>query len=147
MRRLLPLILLAVLLVTTAAHAHIPAGYEARGDFRTPSSNIYCVTLHRRSDGRDAVRCAVLSAARAGKWPYFMLAETGVALRQTDDDYPYAGIVPTIPYRATWSVVDGRIRRHPVHGAVTCTSQTAGLTCKNRAHHGFVLSRERMRTF
>ena len=32
-------------------------------------------------------------------------------------------------------------------GAITCTSDTTGLTCRNRGGHGFFLSRASWRTF
>ena len=42
-------------------------------------------------------------------------------------------------------------RRHGPAGArigkITCTSRTAGLTCRNPDAHGFFLSRERIRLF
>jgi hypothetical protein len=33
------------------------------------------------------------------------------------------------------------------HGAFTCVSRITGLTCSNRSHHGFFLSRQSYRTF
>jgi hypothetical protein len=32
-------------------------------------------------------------------------------------------------------------------GGISCTSATAGLSCRNRSGHGFFLSRERWRMF
>jgi hypothetical protein len=33
------------------------------------------------------------------------------------------------------------------HGAFTCVSRITGLTCSNRSHYGFFLSRQSYRTF
>ena len=33
------------------------------------------------------------------------------------------------------------------HGGINCTSSQRGMTCRNRRHHGFFISRERYRLF
>src|SRR4051794_40922531 len=109
--------------------------------FRTPSGNIQCSFVHT-DNANEKVDCLVASTA-AGKY-----------------DYPLAYELDTWRTVQVWRTNQG-VMGEPVHvlqygqtlargfrSAFTCTSQSSGLTCRNRfSHHGFFLSRDRRTTF
>lgn len=116
----------------------------ASRQFQTPSGNIDCWI----QDGRS-VRCEIQQRSWSPPpkpksceldWGSgFVLGATGRArficagdTVQAPPDDPY----PTLAYGKSLKV-----------GAITCSSATSSLTCRNRQRHGFVLSRQRYRTF
>lgn len=123
------------------------ARYDTADIFSSPSRAIYCQLLQNRPQGGNGVRCVVPSAGHDGRWRYFELHEQGGTQRFASDNYPDLGIVPKIPYGATWAMVGGTPKIGPLHHAINCTSRRTGLTCQNRSGHGFRLSRERQIRF
>ena len=138
MRRFTAVVAGAVLLASPAAFARAERADAAAGPtFRTPSGNIGC--------GHYAgwLRCDVLSGLRPEPtsaceldWTGVSLAATGRARPTCAGDTVYDRRAPILRYGATW-------RR----GGITCVSRRAGLRCSNGARHGFVLARERWRSF
>jgi hypothetical protein len=107
--------------------------------FKTPSRNIVCAAGGGlRCDIRSGVRplppqpawCTVdwgqgVQLSRRGRARYVCAGDTTLGVR-----------VPVLRYGSTW-------RR----GGITCTSRSAGLTCRNSSGRGFFMSRERTRLF
>ena len=116
-----------------------PAQRPAIEFFRMPSGNIGCVY-----SARDAVlRCDILSGLRPEPrrrceldWTGVSLTAAGRARAVCAGDTAVDRRAPVLRYGRTW-------RR----GGITCFSQRTGLRCRNRAAHGFLLARERWRTF
>ena len=133
----------AALLVATAALLAGTASASAAIDtFRTPSGNIGCVY-----DSRPAyLRCDIRSGLRpAPARPKGCALDWGLSLnmgRTSRARTTCAGDTALDPrarvlrYGSTW-------RRGPF----SCTSRTAGLTCRNAAGHGWFMSRQRWRRF
>jgi hypothetical protein len=107
--------------------------------FRMPSGNIGCAFVARGA----SLRCDILSGLRPeprGRceldWTGLNVAATGRARPTCAGDTAVDRRAPVLRYGRSW-------RR----GGVTCLSRTIGLRCRNRAGHGFFLSRERWRLF
>jgi uncharacterized protein DUF6636 len=131
-----------------AATGDIPPGF---GHFETPTRNIVCdYNNHARA---PSVFCAIKSGLKppprhvrcteGGYTDKFaLLGPKGHATMPScwGDPGPLAnaGRGQLLRYGKTLSVA---------HGAIRCTSAFAGVTCTNRAGHGFFLSRERSRRF
>jgi hypothetical protein len=119
--------------------------------FKSPSGNIRCFALP------NVLHCDIERADYAAKlqdqclnpkgemgagvdWHGFDLTRSrqgevacsGGALLMGEQHPRYA----TLPYGHAWR-----------SGAFTCTSAVAGVTCRNRAGHGFFVSRQRYRLF
>lgn len=122
-----------------------PAPVLADGyGFMTPSKNIYCngsvldgdmgCTIVNRSGPPAAPR----PLDCGGYWGHdFNLSATGPAYLTCSDYAPQAVDYTDIaPYGVTAEF-----------GGITCTSESTGLTCRNRSGHGFFLSRRRQSTF
>jgi hypothetical protein len=97
--------------------------------FQTPSHNIVC------NGARSRIDCVVLSLSHTCQQTWTLRAD-GVARHRclvanigTD--------VPVLRYGATVRSGSG----------MACTSRRRGLTCSNRRHHGFFLSRQSQRIF
>ena len=120
-----------------------PAGADGFG-FMTPSGNIYCNGFISGGGGID---CWVINrqGPPAQPWPgtcqqswghAFSLNGTGPA-RLTCGPKPkpvnYSDIAP--------------YGQSGQFGAITCWSETTGLTCQNASGHGFFLSRRSQRVF
>jgi hypothetical protein len=120
------------------------------GAFKTPSGNIVCGYSIAPS-GETSMECGIKSGLKpppprvscsAGdpNDKRISLTATGRAFPVTCAGDPGPFLVEArarvLGYGQTWS-----------GGGISCTSQTTGITCKNRAGHGFFLSRERWRTF
>jgi hypothetical protein len=120
------------------------------GAFKTPSGNIVC-GYGIDSFGAASMECGVKSGLKpppprvhcsAGdpNDKRVSLTATGRAVPVTcaGDPGPFLVVsrAGVLGYGRTWS-----------GGGISCTSETTGLTCKNRVGHGFFLSRERWRTF
>jgi hypothetical protein len=135
------------LVLTLALALLVPAVAGAAGevgkytDFRTPSGNIGC----GYSDGQRYLRCDILHSSDMPPRP-----------RSCDLDYGYAyGLKrkgrttilcagDTVVRQDAPVLRYGRTKRL---GPFKCTSRRTGLTCSNRSHHGFFLSRADIRRF
>ena len=122
------------------------------GSFKTPSRNIVC-GYSIDQDGHASMECGVKSGLRPP--PRRIHCEAGdpndkrVGLTDTGRARPVlcAGDPgPLLPQIEAKAIVL-RYGRRITFGRITCSSATIGLTCRNRAGHGFFLSRERWRTF
>ncbi|MGH2447275.1 MAG: DUF6636 domain-containing protein [Chloroflexota bacterium] len=111
--------------------------------FRTPSGNIGCVAFtdhHTRY-----VRCDIGNKSwRGPKRPASCPLDYGNSFTMAPTRRPVwtchgdtaLGAGRVLRYGATWH-----------WGPFTCASRVRGLTCTNRAGHGFFLSRQRYRIF
>ncbi len=144
--RALPIVIAAAsvlapvgLLATVAESAPAPLRSKA---FRTPSGNIACLD-ESSFGGGVRLRCDILSGLRPeprkpceGDWVGLSLPARRLGGPICVGDTVYDPRAPVLAYGRTW-------RR----GAFMCTSARAGLTCRNRGAHGFLLARERWRLF
>ena len=120
------------------------------GAFKTPSGNIVC-GWGVAPLGRASIECGIKSGLKPAPKPIHCdagdptdkrvsLLETGRAtpVRCAGDPGPFVSEAgaKVLRYGTTWSV-----------GGLSCASQVTGLTCRNRAGHGFFLSRDRWRSF
>jgi hypothetical protein len=122
------------------------------GAFRTPSGNIVCGWTIGGAPPREAsLECGIKSglkpppprarcAAGDPNDKRVSLTAGGHAVPVTCAGDPGPFLVEAkakvLRYGQTWSA-----------GGISCTSATSGLTCRNRARHGFFLSRQRWRNF
>ena len=126
MRRLpLAAAVLAALLVAA------PSALARERDFQTPSKRIRCAAFSSGGPG-VFVRCDLLFLN--DRAALLRARGRGRIVRVTD-----AVASPAAPVLAY-----GHTLRF---GPFRCTSRTTGLTCRNRHHHGFFVSRERRRVF
>jgi hypothetical protein len=128
---------LPAVLAGAALLAWAPAASASLVAFRTPSGNIGCIgdATYLRCDIRSTTvpspprpRSCDLDYGDA-----FGMAPRSRARRICHGDTAL-GAGPVLPY--------GRARRI---GPFRCASQAIGLTCRNRAGHGWFLSREKIR--
>jgi hypothetical protein len=152
MRRLAVTLLGAAALAATVSAPTSSAGSPAvLPGFKSPSGNIKCLYI----PGPPAfVWCSIAHANYAKQltaycaqprigvdWAGFSLGAkgkgsvecTGGVLYDPQRQHPR---YVTLAYGKTWR-----------HGAFTCTSATTGVTCRNRARHGILVSRESYRLF
>jgi hypothetical protein len=129
---------LVVLVIAPAAGAR-----TGLPGFRMPSRNIACAVEPALAGARPVLRCDVLSGLRPAPRRKCDLDWTGLSLGLRSRATPTcAGDTvdepgnPILRYGRTW-------RRD----GFACTSRRTGVTCRNRAGHGFVLARERWRSF
>jgi hypothetical protein len=117
--------------LTAALLAAAPAQAATRS-FKTPSRQIGCLVSIGARAADTFVRCDPLFLNDRA---YTVSASgRGRAIRISDTVFdPQA---PVLAYGR-------RVRLGPF----TCVSRQTGLTCRNRRHHGFVISRQRRRTF
>jgi hypothetical protein len=134
---------LAVGLVVLVAAPAANAQRDVLAGFRMPSRNIACAVEPALAGARPVLRCDVLSGLKPRPhraceldWTGLSIGATGRATPTCAGDTVADPKMPILRYGRTW-------RR----GAFTCTSRRTGVTCRNRAGHGFVLARERWRTF
>jgi hypothetical protein len=122
------------------------------GAFKTPSGNIVCGWGVGGAPGSEvSMECGIKSGLKpppprvhctAGdpNDKRVSLTSTGRAVPVTCAGDPGPFLVEArakvLGYGRTWSL-----------GGISCTSETTGLTCKNRLGHGFFLSRGRWRMF
>ncbi len=115
--------------------------------FRTPSGNIGCVYSAGFSHEAAELRCDIRSRLRHPKptkphgcdldWGDSLYMEpTGRAKLTCHGDTAILPHSHVVAYGTTWR-----------HGAFSCRSLVAGLRCRNRAGHGFFLSRQRWSRF
>ncbi|MEM1431969.1 MAG: DUF6636 domain-containing protein [Pseudomonadota bacterium] len=111
--------------------------------FRTPSGNIYC---NGSIDGGN-IQCSIVERSGtpaqpdpgscSGVWGHhFELERTG----------PARVVCGSAPRKSTYTNVAayGETGRF---GAITCQSETSGLTCRNQSGNGFMLSRRVQQAF
>jgi hypothetical protein len=133
-RRLVPVLLLA-LVALTALGASSALG--ALKGFQTPTRNIGCLL----ADGR--LRCDIgeHTASIPFRKPSGCPLEWGDSLQMTARSRP-SGVChgdtvlrqgQVVRYGRTWHA-----------GGFTCTVRQSGVTCRNRAGHGWFLSRQRI---
>jgi hypothetical protein len=120
---------------------------------KTPSGNIVCGYSSGAKTRDIWVSCAIKSGLKPPPPRvhctegdptdrFIGLSATGRSHEQTCSGDPgvlvFENQARVLPYgsKVTWG-----------NGAMHCTSAFAGLTCTNRAGHGFVLSRQRTRRF
>jgi hypothetical protein len=106
--------------------------------FRTPSANIGCA--YSSGSGKQSLRCDILSGLKPHPaepsdcnvdWGFgFAMGPTGRARNVCAGDTAVDKRAKVLHYGQKWS-----------RGGFTCTSRVAGLRCRNRSAHGFVLSR------
>ena len=126
----------AVLVALVALALAAPAqGFVTQ--FRTPSSNIGCIFSADPGLGGTYLRCDILSGLKPKPRRACQLDLTGYELgprgRATivcAGDTAVNRHARALRYGSKWS-----------RGGFTCASKKAGLRCRNRSGHGFVLSR------
>ena len=131
-----------------AATADLPPGF---GHFETPTRNVVCdYDTHARA---PSVFCAIKSGLKPA--PRHVRCSTG----GYTDKFALLGAKGPATMPSCWgdpgplaNAGRGRVLRYGksvsvAHGAVRCTSAFAGVTCTNRAGHGFFLSRAHSRRF
>ena len=132
--RVRALVLVVVALAAAgAANAAGPTVDQVTTGFNTPSRNIVCNAGPSR--GGYGIACTVFSEAdsRGQKlWSMQTRGRVSVAYFMSNVATEY----PILRYGRSWTW----------HG-IRCTSRRTGLTCKNLAGHGFVLSRQSQRVF
>lgn len=147
----------AVAVPVTVLVASPAAGAVRSGFFKLPSGNIQCgyvtVTGSRAAD--SSVYCAIRSGLKpppprrgpaCSQSNRVSLGATGRTRtgrsicpgEDEGDAGPFAGgsAARVLAYGTTWR-----------GGGITCSSALKGLTCRNKSHHGFFLSRTRWRSF
>lgn len=122
------------------------------GAFKTPSRNIVC-GYSIAPDHTASMECGIKSGLKPPPKPIACDAgdpnDKRVSLRDRGRAVPVlcAGdpgpLLPQIELKADVLDYGDAVS----FGGITCESQTAGLTCRNRDGHGFFLSRQRWRTF
>ena len=112
--------------VAIAATAALPAQAATERHVRTPSKRIACLML------TTSVRCDTFFLNDVG----FRLTAHGKGKRIHVTDTVALVKEPTLAYGSSAKL-----------GPFTCTSRTAGLTCRNRQGHGFFVSVQRQRVF
>jgi hypothetical protein len=103
--------------------------------FETPSGNIVC-NRGLPETGAPGISCVVFSESSAtkGQRTWLMRPRGRASVRFVQGNI--ATDVRPLGYGRAWA-----------RGGITCTSRSAGLTCRNRDGRGFFLSRERQRRF
>jgi len=124
---------LAVLVATGALLA--PAGAASAAapvrwhNVVSPTKKIRCYQLKY---GGPGVECFVAGLPRTSSFgdPIIRLGARGGATYGSRSDFPgYSGRFRTLRYGRTWWTGKG--------GKIRCTMRSTGLTCRNRAGHGF----------
>jgi hypothetical protein len=123
MLRLLPALLLVLLLPASAE-----AGIKT---FRSPSGQLGCM-YYNDPDVPASVRCEW----RGGNDRAVVVERTGNGKRIRITDTVMDPGARVLPYGAT--------RRY---GPIRCTSRRSGITCRNRARHGFTVSVQARKVF
>ena len=122
--------------------------------FKTPSGNIVCAFL-TGGNVQPSVGCRIKSGLRSPPTsrrpecsPAWGISLKATGRAQTDrsvcpgEDEGDAGV---LAYESMARVVGYGTTRSS--GGIRCTSQSTGLTCRNKSGHGFFLSRENWRAF
>jgi Family of unknown function (DUF6636) len=124
-------------LVAVVALAVAAPAQAIVAQFRTPSSNIGCVFSSDPRIGGTYLRCDILSGLKPQPrrscqldLTGFQMAPRGRSSVVCAGDTAVNRNARAVPYGSRWS-----------RGGFTCVSRKAGLRCRNRSGHGFVLSR------
>lgn len=133
--------LLVSLLLAAAGAAKGGATADLHGMwFQTPSGNIACEVDEHAAvgafKGQRTLFCVVFSASSATRGQRTWLMRTFGKARVTWVVGNIATETPVLAYGRSWSYEGFR-----------CQSRRVGLTCRNRAGHGFFLSRQSQRIF
>jgi len=140
----LRLALLAMTVLAVAAPRRFDAHVQVEA-FQTPSGNIACLADDVDEDGRWELRCDVGERDwRGGSAGRDCDLDSGDALGMRATGRPFwvchgdtilrSG--PVLGYGSTWR-----------KGPFTCVVARTGVTCRNRAQHGFTVSRAAYRLF
>lgn len=127
------------------ASAGGPGAFAESFSFKTPSGNIYC--SYDDDDGMPGVRCDIMSFRpsfpssvddceldRGDAFAVTAKGTRGVVVCHGDTvKTPEA---QSLPYGATWE-----------RKGISCSSEKTGLTCRNPAGHGFMLSKAKQKIF
>jgi hypothetical protein len=131
---------LASLALATAALAALPAAAGALTQFQTPSRNIGCIG--GTFDGRQFLRCDIgRTSVPAPPRPSTCDADYGYAFEMSPSGRAHRICHGDTALGGPRVLGYGRSIRI---GAFSCTSRQAGLTCRNRAGHGWFLSVSRI---
>ena len=135
---------LAAAVVATLGMSPAPERNQLQS-FQTPSGNIACMA-HLDDDGRWTLRCDIgrrdWDGGSAGEdcdlddGDSLGLNATGRAYWVCHGDTVLGPGSAVLSYGSTWRA-----------GPFTCTVERTGVTCRNRARHGFTLSRASYRIF
>ena len=132
----------AALALSASAAAHVLPG------FHSPTGNIKCYYAHALTarGAKPVVRCGLVHADYAMRLQHYCEAGDWHGFTLTPDSRPSlfctAGAsgervaYTALAYGKTW-------RRGPF----TCTSRTAGVTCRSRTGHGLFVSRQTYRVW
>jgi hypothetical protein len=124
-------LLVPLVATLTAALLAAPAQAATRS-FKTPSRQIGCLVSTGARAADTFVRCDPLFLNDRA----YTLSATGRGRTIRISDTVFDPKAPVLAY--------GRSVRL---GPFSCVSRRTGLTCRNRRDHGFVISRQRRRTF
>jgi hypothetical protein len=137
---------LRLLLVAVAAGLAIPSASATTAKivhFRTPSKNIACAYSPAEFGHAATLRCDILSGLKPQPqkrceldWVGAVMTRRGKAHPLCAGDTVHDKRAPILRYGQTWK-----------HRGFGCRSRRIGLKCRNRAGHGFFLSRQRWRTW
>jgi hypothetical protein len=141
-------LLIVTIIAAVAASSSSAAGRVLPG-FRSPSGNIKCYYDAKALTPRGitrAVTCSIVHAdyamklqrrCEAGDWHGFTLTPRRKPMlfcpAGASGDHP---VYTRLAYGKRWQ-----------RGPFTCTSRTAGVTCRSRAGHGLFFSRQAYRTW
>ena len=130
---------LGVLLFLAAAMSPVPALARTIHDarFQSPTRLIQC-GINIRVEG-GGITCYAPYLPHTELDGYLKLKPHGRPVLGERGDSPWlptAHRVATLHYGERWS-----------GAGIDCTMRTIGLTCTNRSHHGFFLSKQRQRYF
>jgi Family of unknown function (DUF6636) len=120
------------------------------GAFKTPSGNIVCGYSVAPS-GDASMECGIKSGLKPPPRRIHCLAgdpnDKRLSLTATGRAAPVLCAGDPGPFLVEAKAKILGYGRRWSAGGLSCTSETAGLTCRNRFGHGFFISRERWRTF
>jgi hypothetical protein len=152
MNRSLAIVVAGVVIVAALSSASLAASATRLPGFRSPSKNIRCLYV---PGGPGMMLCSIGRADYASElqarcirpdgsgvdWHGFTLTTTGKGRVNCSGGIQYNPGTQrpryvTLPYGKTWR-----------HGVFTCTSRTAGVTCRNRSGHGLFISRQSYRVW
>jgi len=137
-------LVLAALIVALALSAATTGGARTGSlpTFRTPSKNIACAYVAKRSLGGPFLRCDLLSGLRPEPTKACEFDWGAVTMRPRTKAHPscisdtvYDKRAPILAYGRTWT-----------RGAFRCQSARKGLTCRSGTH-GLFVSRQSWRVW
>ena len=113
--------------------------------FRSPSNNIGCILdwVGKRGFVRCDVRVHTWHAPRPARCPKEF--EFGDGFDVSHDSRRGSVVCATDTVQGPWRHLP--YGHSIIHAGIRCTSTQRGVTCRNRRHHGFFVSRSRYRLF